>query len=165
MDRRNIQRRLLCLPIIDTGVHQREANEILGLCLKRLKCESTTFSSTHPASSSTRVERISTTYRLSSLKAQTLTRLREQMADLLDQYGFSGHHGQWQPHIPIARVRGTQADSVPSLSDEAKFRFSKISLFGHSPTDSAKRGGRPRVSVDVARLTRSAKTDRPRGGR
>ena len=82
------------------------------------------------------------------------------MADLLDQYGFSGHHGQWQPHIPIARVRGTQADlEVPSLSDEAKFRFSKISLFGHSPTDSAKRGGRPLVSVDVARLTRSAKTD------
>ncbi|MEE2786950.1 MAG: hypothetical protein VX589_06390 [Myxococcota bacterium] len=150
---RNIQRRLLCMPMLDAGDHSPEAEEILGLCLRRITMSpgaiATQVIGVEFESKDENLHYIS--LRLGDETGQ-LTQLRDKLSKLLAGYGFSIRQGVWQPHVPVARVQGPRVDlELPPLPSTPRGRIAKLSLFGHRPANVLKTSGRPIFSFDLTK--------------
>ena len=106
----------LTLPLIDLGSPQEEALEAVNLVLKRVAKAGQPFDLTlgQPESMGRDAEPALVIVPVDG-GAEELVRLRDQMAAALGRYGFPIREGNFEPHIPISRLKG--GEEVPSFGE------------------------------------------------
>lgn len=118
----------LTLPLIDLGTPQEEALEAVNLVLKRIAKQRQPFDLTlgQPESMARDAEPSLVMVPVED-GADELIKLRSQVAAALGRFGFPIREGNFQPHIPISRLKGgDELPSLPTWDEETSLRVDSI---------------------------------------